>query len=93
MMWKTVAIAVLVAGPVLAGEQTVKLDVPGMYCASCPFIVQSAISDVDGVKTVNADLDTRTATVVFDDEKTNVEAIETASANAGYPASLVKSGS
>ena len=64
-----------------------------MYCASCPFIVQSAISAVDGVEQVEADLETRTATVTFDDGATTVDAIIAASTNAGYPATVDKAGS
>ncbi len=84
---------VLAAPAAFAGEQTVKLSVPGMYCASCPFIVQSAISAVDGVEQVEADLETRTATVTFDDGATTVDAIIAASTNAGYPATVDKAGS
>ncbi len=74
-------IGLLVAAPLFAAEQTVKFAVPGMYCASCPFIVESAMGSVDGVLSVTADSDTRTALVVFDD-------IAAASASAGYEATV-----
>lgn len=79
----------MAAVPVFAAEQTVTLSVPGMYCASCPFIVESAIGDVEGVISVTADSSTRTAQVVFDDAIASVEAIESASTSAGYKAELV----
>ncbi len=80
------------AAPVLAGERTVTFDVPGMYCPSCPYIVQSAMQSVEGVISVQADSRTKTAIVVFDDEITTINAIELASEQAGYDAFLVEEG-
>jgi len=81
-------IGLLAASPLLAAEQTVKFAVPGMYCASCPFIVESAMGSVDGVISVAADSDTRTALVVFDDDVVTVDDIAAASASAGYEATV-----
>ncbi len=80
------------AAPALAGERTVTFDVPGMYCPSCPYIVQSAMQSVEGVISVQADSRTKTAIVVFDDEITTINAIELASEQAGYDAFLVEEG-
>ena len=82
-------IGFMAAAPVLAAEQTVTFSVPGMYCASCPFIVEAAMGGVEGVMTVTTNSDTRTALVVFDDAIASVEDIEFASASAGYEAELV----
>ncbi|MGB1215788.1 MAG: heavy-metal-associated domain-containing protein [Pikeienuella sp.] len=79
----------LAAAPVFAAEQTVTFSVPGMTCASCPFIVESAMRAVEGVVTVTADAGTRTALVVFDDAIASAEEIAVASAAAGYEADLV----
>ncbi|HHL21680.1 MAG TPA: mercuric transport protein periplasmic component [Aliiroseovarius sp.] len=92
---KPVSLAValfMAATPAFAVERTVKFDVPGMYCASCPFIVQSAMGSVEGVLSVEADAETRTALVVYDDEITTLEAIEEASASAGYDAFPIEDG-
>jgi len=86
-------IGFMAAAPVFAAEQTVTFTVPGMYCASCPFIVEAAMGGVEGVRSVTADSDTRTALVVFDDEITSFEAIEAASVAAGYEAAFLGSGS
>lgn len=83
----------MAAAPVFAAEQTVTFSVPGMTCASCPFIVESAMSGVEGVIQVSADADTRTAVVVFDDAKANAEDIAFASTAAGYEAELVSNDS
>lgn len=72
-----------------AAEQTVTLSVPGMTCASCPYIVESAISGVEGVQAVETSLESRTATVTFDDAATTVEAITGATLNAGYESSPI----
>lgn len=79
-------IGLMAASPVFAAEQTVTFSVPGMTCASCPYIVESAMSSVEGVLQVTADSDTRTALVVFDDEIAAIVDIELASKNAGYEA-------
>ncbi len=83
-------IGFLMSSPAFAAEQTVTLSVPGMYCASCPFIVEAAMSEVEGVTSVIADSETRTALVVFDDEITSIKAITFASMNAGYEAVLLE---
>ena len=42
-------IGFMAAAPVFAAEQTVTFTVPGMTCASCPFIVELVMSGVEGV--------------------------------------------
>ncbi len=76
----------------LAAEQTVKLSVPGMYCASCPYMVKKAISAVQGVKAVQAEIEDRSATVKFDDVVTNTAAIRKATADIGYPSTVIVAG-
>lgn len=82
-------IGFVAAAPVFADEQTVTFSVPGMYCASCPFIVEAAMGGIDGVISVTADTDTRTALVVFDDAIASTADIAFASTSAGYEAELV----
>ena len=76
----------------LAAERTLTFAVENMGCASCPYIVETSMASVAGVIEVDASLETKTATVTFDDTITTTDAIATASANAGYPASLVQQG-
>lgn len=76
-----------------AAEQMVKLSVPGMTCASCPFIVRESILMLDGIMSVEATMDDLSATVVYDDAVTNVEEIRQATTDVGYPSSLFNSGS
>ncbi len=64
-----------------------------MDCEACPYIVKSSMAAVPGVAKVAVSLEAKTATVIFDDAKTNPEAIAAASMNSGYPARPVKQGS
>lgn len=72
----------------MAAIQTVTLDVQGMTCSSCPIMVKIALSKIDGVQNVKASFEKREAVVTFDDQKTSVEKLSLASANAGFPATL-----
>ena len=87
------AASMLVSTASFAAERSAILSVPGMFCPSCPFIVQAAIQKVDGVVSVTADAEQRTALVVYDDAVTTLEAITMASTNAGYEATLIEDNS
>lgn len=90
-----VALAALLApaAGASAAERTVTLGVENMYCAACPHIVRQTLASVPGVRRVEVSYRTRTATVIFDDARTDVAALTTATAAAGYPASLRAGGS
>ena len=81
----SLAVCTLVATPVWAAPKTVTLAVPGMTCAACPFTVKAALTQVVGVTRTDVKFEAREAEVTFDDSKTNVLALTTATANAGYP--------
>lgn len=98
---KSSFVALLLAGPLLAGlllaagradakERTVTFRIDNMTCAACPFIVRKSMSAVAGVKTVDVSFEKKTATVTFDDAKTDPATIAGASGEHGYPAHLVK---
>lgn len=72
----------------VAAVETRTLAVENMTCALCPITVRKAMQGVAGVKSVAVDLESGTATVVFDPSVTNANAIVTASTNAGYRASV-----
>jgi len=71
-------------------QQTVTFTIDKMTCAMCPITVRKAMEKVAGVLSVKTDYDSKTATVIFDPSKTNTDAIAAASANAGYPATVVQ---
>jgi periplasmic mercuric ion binding protein len=89
-MKKLLACFVLSAAavPALAGQQTVKLSVPGMTCAACPITIKKALTKVDGVSKAEVSYEKREAVVTFDDTKTSVQKLAKASAEAGYPATV-----
>jgi periplasmic mercuric ion binding protein len=82
-------LGLMVLVPAHAENKTVTLSVPGMDCEACPITVSKALKKVDGVAKVAASLEQKEAVVIFDDAKTNVDALRKATANAGYP-SMVK---
>jgi len=82
----------LTASTSVAEERSVNLSVPGMFCASCPFVVQAAIGEVEGVLSVTTDVDERTALVRYDDAVAHVGEITAASTNAGYEATVIVEG-
>ena len=86
-------VSMMTAPAAFAGERTITFAVDNMYCASCPYIGKSSMAAVPGVAKVAVSFQAKTATVVFDDAKTNPDAIATASMNAGYPAHPVRQGS
>lgn len=71
-----------------ASIQTVTLAVENMTCRMCPITVRKSLSNIDGVISASADFDSKTATVKFDNHKTNVDALIAATSNAGYPSSV-----
>lgn len=76
------------AGASFAGEKTVKLSV-AMWCAACPYIIEQTLAEVPGVLDVDVSYDDQSATVIFDDDKTDVAALTTATADIGFPSELL----
>lgn len=78
--------------PVFAAMKTVTLEVSGMTCNTCPITVRKALEKVDGVKQTKVDYDSKTATVEYDDAKTNPKQLTEATTNAGYPSKVKGAG-
>jgi mercuric ion binding protein len=92
MIRKTLAAALLLALSALsveAAEKTVVLNVDKADCTLCVPIVRMTLQRVPGVKAASvAEADAMSpavATVTFDDAVTSVQALVTATTNAGYP--------
>lgn len=73
-----------------ADIRTVTLDIPKMDCPLCPITIEAALNKVNGVSKVDADLDTRSATVKFDDSRASVDDLTAATENAGYPSTVIQ---
>ena len=83
------AALMLSAGTAFAAERSVTLKVDNMYCELCPLTVKKSLTKVDGVSAAKVSFEKKTATVTFDDAKTNVAALVTATTDAGYPSRVV----
>lgn len=88
-VWVTLLTA-LMAGPAAAAEKTVTLNVDNMTCPTCAPVVKKSLARVEGAAKIKVSLETNTATVTFDDAKTDVAALINATTNAGYPSHLAK---
>lgn len=73
-----------------ASLETVTLSVPNMSCVTCPITVRKALERVPGVVKAEASLEDKTATVTFDESKTDVSALIEATTNVGYPSTVVE---
>jgi len=82
----TFGLAMLMSSMAFAAEKTVTLAVQNMYCATCPITIRKSLEAVPGVVKVIVSLQDETAIVTYDDTKTDVKALTTATTNAGYPA-------
>ncbi len=78
-------ISLLASLDAFAGETTITLAVQNMYCSACPITVRSSLEAVPGVVRVVVSYADKTAVVTFDDAKTAVPALITATTVAGYP--------
>ena len=82
------ALSAALSAPAWAATQTVTLSVTGMTCAACPITIKKALKKVEGVETIEVNLEKKEALVTFDDAKTTVEALVEATTNAGYPSTV-----
>ena len=86
-------IAALVAIPMAtlaATSKTVTLDVKNMTCELGPITVKKSLEKVSGVGAVKIDFAKKTATVTYDPDKAQPEALTLATTNAGYPSAVQK---
>ena len=73
---KTILIVLTVFGFLFSGESTATYRVEGMMCVlNCPQKVNDSLNGVDGIKSCKVDFESKTATVIFDDEKIDPDKI------------------
>ena len=84
-----VTMTLISASGALADEQTVTLAVDNLFCVTCPYIVKQTLARIDGVSAVEVSYQEKTAVVTFDDAKTDIAALTTATGDAGFPSRLV----
>ena len=69
---------VMMSASLFAEKKTVRLYIPGMECAGCQAKVENVLNHEKGVKKLTVTLEKRIAEVVYDDEKTTVDALQAA---------------
>jgi mercuric ion binding protein len=80
-----VTLAIVASSAAMAADRTITLAVNNMYCAACPSIVKGSLEAVPGVAKVAVSYKDKTATVIYDDAKANVNQLTSATTKAGYP--------
>jgi mercuric ion binding protein len=79
------ALGIVASSAAFAADKTVILAVNNMDCAACPSIVKGSLEAVPGVAKVAVSFKDKTATVIYDDAKANVNQLTSATTKAGYP--------
>ena len=81
----TFVLGIVAASAAFAEDKTVTLAVNNMDCAACSSIVKGSLQAVPGVAKVAVSYKDRTATIVYDDAKADVNQLTSATTKAGYP--------
>ena len=88
------ALATLASASALAAEQSVRLRVENMFCASCPLIVKQTLARVPGVSHVEVSYEEETAVavavVVYEDNETDIAALTAATSDVGFPSTVIQ---
>lgn len=84
------ALAVAAACTAKDLKTVVLTTLPEMHCANCEKKIKENIRFEKGIKDIKTDLKTKTVTVTYDAEKTNVERIITGFKKIKYDAREVK---
>jgi mercuric ion binding protein len=79
------AACIVTSSAAFAADKTVTLAVNNMDCAACPSIVKGSLQAVPGVAKVAVSFKDKTATIVYDDAKADVNQLMSATTKAGYP--------
>ena len=79
------AVGIIASPAVMAADKTITLAVNNIDCAACPSIVKGSLEAVPGVAKVAMSYKDKTATVIYDDAKADVNQLTTATTKAGYP--------
>jgi periplasmic mercuric ion binding protein len=80
---------VLCSGHAFAAQKQITLSVQTMVCGPDPHNVKNTLSSLVGIRDVEISLSERQVRVTFDDAKSNVDAMLSAMAGAGYAALLI----
>ena len=76
----------------VAATHTATFAVEGMTCGSCSVTVRAAVNHLDGIASVEVDVDGGAATVTFDGSRVTAEQIAQAITGTGYTATVRTTG-
>jgi len=71
-----------------SGKQYVEIKTSAV-CGMCKGTIETAVENVEGVKSASLDVETKVVSVKYDGDVTNLDAIKTAITKAGYSADEV----
>ena len=77
-------------GQSVAKLQTAELEVSGLYCISCSFIVKRVLEDVPGVRDASVSGPSGLARVSFDPLITSPEQLVAATTKHGFPSRTIR---
>ena len=83
-------IIALFFGLLFGGEKVRVFQIDGMTCPLCTSAIKRSLKMTPGVKSAKVILNTKKATVIFDDEKTDTEKLLKAIEVVGYKGKLLK---
>ncbi len=87
LAYVALAVSIVASSSVMAGDRTITLAVKNMDCAACPSIVKGSLEAVPGVAKVAVSFKDKSATIIYDDAKVDVNQLTSATTQAGYPSS------
>lgn len=70
-------------------QKVVKIKCSEMSCEACKRSITKSISQLNGIKTLDIDLETKIISVIYDDAVTDEVSILNAVINAGYEAEII----
>ncbi len=85
LVYASFAVGIVASPAAMAADRTIVLAVNNMDCAACPSIVKGSLQAVPGVARVAVSFKDKTATIVYDDAKADVNQLTSATTKAGYP--------
>ena len=67
-------------------EQTIELDIEGMDCPACALKIEKAVRKIEGIKDIQVNLGSETASVTYSAPQFPVENVKTTIEKLGYKA-------
>ncbi|MBI4851235.1 MAG: heavy-metal-associated domain-containing protein [Acidobacteria bacterium] len=64
------------------------LSITGMHCQACKKLIESELSDIEGVKTISVDLANASASIEHNDQQINLQTLIDKVIELGYQAQL-----